>query len=152
VSNFVQTSRATSAIVVKIARRSADTQRAVPVDTRPHSFECVMPDQSPLTNLLAGAIAGWPVGRIVQAHGFGISGDIIFGVAGVFIGARLMRERGVGLGSGVVAAQPHGWGGGAPLHHQSRSRRKRMGSTSGRRLVTLVAIERALRGLTRIPG
>jgi uncharacterized membrane protein YeaQ/YmgE (transglycosylase-associated protein family) len=55
-----------------------------------------------LVILFVGLIAGWLAGKIVRGTGFGIIGDIIVGIAGVFVASWLFPKLGVHLGTGLV--------------------------------------------------
>lgn len=63
-----------------------------------------MPGESLLIILLVGLIAGWLAGQIVQGTGFGIVGDLLIGIAGAFIGSRLLPQLGLHFGLDNVAA------------------------------------------------
>ena len=54
--------------------------------------------------LLAGLVAGWLAGKIVQGTGFGLIGDIAIGIVGAFIASWLLPRLGIGLGVGLVRA------------------------------------------------
>ncbi len=57
--------------------------------------------------LLIGAVAGWLAGQIMRSGGFGILGNIVIGVIGALIGARLFGELGIaagGLVGSIIAA------------------------------------------------
>jgi len=43
-------------------------------------------NQSLLVILLVGIVAGWLAGKVVRGAGFGILGDLLFGILGAFIG------------------------------------------------------------------
>jgi uncharacterized membrane protein YeaQ/YmgE (transglycosylase-associated protein family) len=81
-----------------------------------------MSGESLLIILVAGIIAGWLSGQIVQGTGFGIVGDLLIGIVGTFIGScatfgaqaagyqrlpqlarHLLRERHFGCPVGIVA-------------------------------------------------
>ena len=63
--------------------------------------------ESLLVFLLVGAVAGWLAGLVVKGAGFGLLGDIIVGIIGVFVAGWLFPTLGVSLGSGIVAAILH---------------------------------------------
>jgi uncharacterized membrane protein YeaQ/YmgE (transglycosylase-associated protein family) len=52
--------------------------------------------------VIAGAVAGWLAGRIVKGAGFGTVGNIVVGILGAFVSARMLPSIGVPLGTGVV--------------------------------------------------
>ena len=54
--------------------------------------------------IAVGAIAGWLVGHFVKGVGFGILGDLAVGIAGAFVGAWLLSELNIHLGSQFIAA------------------------------------------------
>ncbi len=56
--------------------------------------------------LLIGAVAGWLAGQIMRGGGFGILGNIVIGVIGALIGARLFGELGVAAGGLVDRSSP----------------------------------------------
>ena len=60
--------------------------------------------ESILVILVVGLVAGWLAGKIVQGTGFGLIGDICFGIGGAFIAAWLLPRLGIALGSGLVRA------------------------------------------------
>ena len=61
-----------------------------------------MSGQTLLIIWLAGLIAGWLAGLIVQGTGFGLVADISLGIVGAFIGAWLLPQLHIHLGSGLV--------------------------------------------------
>ena len=61
-----------------------------------------MSNESLLTIVLVGLIAGWLAALIVQGTGLGVIGDLIVGVIGAFIGSWLLPQLGIRLGSGIV--------------------------------------------------
>jgi uncharacterized membrane protein YeaQ/YmgE (transglycosylase-associated protein family) len=61
-------------------------------------------NQSLLVILLVGIVAGWLAGKLVRGAGFGILGDLLFGILGAFIGNWLLPRIGLHLGTGVVSA------------------------------------------------
>lgn len=71
---------------------------------RPVSTESVMSNESLLTILLVGLIAGWLAGLILRGAGFGVISDLIIGILGAFIGDWLLPRLGLHLGSGIVPA------------------------------------------------
>lgn len=60
------------------------------------SFETV------LVWLLVGAIAGALAGTIVKGGNYGLTGDIVIGIIGAFIGGWLLPGVGLNLGVGLV--------------------------------------------------
>ena len=63
-----------------------------------------MSNESLLVILLVGVVAGWLAGQVVRGPGFGLIGDLIFGIVGAFIGNWLLPKLGIHLGTGVVSA------------------------------------------------
>lgn len=63
-----------------------------------------MSNQSLLVILFVGLVAGWLAGKIVRGAGFGILGDLLFGIVGAFIGSWLLPKLGIHLGAGVISA------------------------------------------------
>ena len=63
-----------------------------------------MSNQSLLVILFVGLVAGWLAGKIVRGAGFGILGDLLFGIVGAFIGSWLLPKLGIHLGVGVISA------------------------------------------------
>ena len=61
-------------------------------------------NQSLLVILFVGIVAGWLAGQIVRGTGFGIIGDLLFGIVGAFIGNWLLPRVGIYLGTGVISA------------------------------------------------
>lgn len=55
-----------------------------------------------LAILLAGLVAGWLAGKVVDGGGFGIIGDIAVGIVGALIGTWLLPRVGVDVPSGFV--------------------------------------------------
>jgi uncharacterized membrane protein YeaQ/YmgE (transglycosylase-associated protein family) len=56
-----------------------------------------------LVILFVGLVAGWLAGKIVRGTGFGITGDILVGIAGALIASFLFPKLGIHLGSGLVS-------------------------------------------------
>jgi len=54
--------------------------------------------------LIVGAIAGWLAGMVVRGGGFGLIGDIIFGIIGAVIAGWLLPRIGIIIGGGFIAA------------------------------------------------
>lgn len=61
-----------------------------------------MSNESLLTILLVGLIAGWLAGRIVHGGGFGLIGNIVIGILGALVASWLLPRMGLNLGSGMV--------------------------------------------------
>ena len=61
-------------------------------------------NESLLVIVLVGIVAGWLAGKIVQGTGFGILGDLLFGIIGAFVGSWALPKIGLVLGTGIVAA------------------------------------------------
>ena len=55
-----------------------------------------------LAILLAGLIAGWLAGKLVDGGGFGVIGDIAVGIVGALIGSWALPHFGVHIRSGFV--------------------------------------------------
>ncbi|HEX5238265.1 MAG TPA: GlsB/YeaQ/YmgE family stress response membrane protein [Sphingomicrobium sp.] len=55
-----------------------------------------------LAILLAGLIAGWLAGKVVDGGGFGVIGDIAVGIVGALIGTWALPRVGVHIQSGLV--------------------------------------------------
>ena len=53
---------------------------------------------------LVGVVAGWLAGQIVRGTGFGIVGDLLFGILGALLGNWLLPRLGIHLGTGLVGA------------------------------------------------
>lgn len=53
-----------------------------------------------LIALLIGAIAGWLAGMIVKGGGFGLVGNIIVGIVGVFIASWILPQAGLSFSTG----------------------------------------------------
>ena len=45
--------------------------------------------ESILVILVVGIVAGWLAGKVVRGAGFGLIGDLLVGIAGAFVAARL---------------------------------------------------------------
>ena len=61
-------------------------------------------NESLLTILIVGLIAGWLAGEIMRGYAFGLIGDIVIGILGAFIGDWLLPRLGIHLGVGLIAA------------------------------------------------
>jgi uncharacterized membrane protein YeaQ/YmgE (transglycosylase-associated protein family) len=60
-------------------------------------------NESLVTIVLVGIVAGWLAGKIVDGGGFGLIGDLIVGVIGAFIGDWLLPRLNIHLGVGTIA-------------------------------------------------
>ena len=60
-------------------------------------------NESLLTILIVGVVAGWLAGEIMRGYGFGLIGDLIIGIIGAFIGNWLLPLLGIHLGVGLIA-------------------------------------------------
>jgi uncharacterized membrane protein YeaQ/YmgE (transglycosylase-associated protein family) len=54
--------------------------------------------------IIVGLVAGWLAGVIMKGGGFGVIGDIIFGIIGALIGGWLFSTMGVSTGGGLLGA------------------------------------------------
>lgn len=54
--------------------------------------------------LVIGAAAGWLAGQIVSGFGYGLVGNIIFGIVGAFIANLLLPRVGLGMGGGIIGS------------------------------------------------
>jgi uncharacterized membrane protein YeaQ/YmgE (transglycosylase-associated protein family) len=70
----------------------------------PGKTSMYMSSESLLIILVVGLVAGWLAGQIIQGTGFGLIGDLIIGVAGAFVGGRLLPQLGIHFGSGTISA------------------------------------------------
>ena len=61
-------------------------------------------NESLLTILIVGLVAGWLAGQIMRGYGFGLIGDILIGIVGAFIGEWLLPRLGIHLGAGIIAS------------------------------------------------
>jgi uncharacterized membrane protein YeaQ/YmgE (transglycosylase-associated protein family) len=61
-------------------------------------------NESLLTILLVGLVAGWLAGRIIRGGGFGLIGNIILGILGALVASWLLPRIGIRLGAGMVSA------------------------------------------------
>lgn len=61
-----------------------------------------MSGQGLLAILLAGLIAGWLAGKLVDGGGFGIVGDIAVGIVGALLGTWLLPRAGVSVPAGFI--------------------------------------------------
>lgn len=63
-----------------------------------------MSNESILTIVVIGAVAGWLAGLILRGTGYGIIGDIVVGLIGAFIGNWVVRafHLSINLGSPVA--------------------------------------------------
>jgi uncharacterized membrane protein YeaQ/YmgE (transglycosylase-associated protein family) len=60
-------------------------------------------NESIVTILVVGIVAGWLAGQVVRGGGFGLIGDLIVGVIGAFIGDWLLPRLHIAFGVGMVA-------------------------------------------------
>ena len=60
-------------------------------------------NESLVTIVVVGIIAGWLAGQIVDGGGFGLIGDLVVGIIGAFIGDWLLPRLDIHLGVGTVA-------------------------------------------------
>jgi len=60
-------------------------------------------NDSLITIIIVGIIAGWLAGQVMRGGGFGLIGDLIVGVIGAFFGDWLFPRLGIHLGVGTVA-------------------------------------------------
>ena len=63
-----------------------------------------MSNESLITIILVGIVAGWLAGQLVRGGGFGLVGDLLVGVVGAFIGSWLLPQLQIHLGTGAVSA------------------------------------------------
>ena len=63
-----------------------------------------MSSESILVIIIVGIVAGWLAGQVVQGTGLGVIGDLVFGIAGAFVGGWMLPRLGIHLGAGLVAA------------------------------------------------
>jgi uncharacterized membrane protein YeaQ/YmgE (transglycosylase-associated protein family) len=49
-------------------------------------------NESLLVIIIVGIVAGWLAGQIVRGGGFGLIGDLMFGIVGAFIGDWLLPQ------------------------------------------------------------
>lgn len=62
-----------------------------------------MSNESIITVLILGAIAGWLGGMIFKGSGVGLIGNIVVGIVGGFIGYWIFGKLGISLGTGVLS-------------------------------------------------
>jgi uncharacterized membrane protein YeaQ/YmgE (transglycosylase-associated protein family) len=60
-------------------------------------------NESLITILLVGIVAGWLAGKLVAGGGFGLIGDLIVGVLGAFIGNWILPRLNIHLGVGTLS-------------------------------------------------
>lgn len=48
--------------------------------------------------ILIGIAAGWLAGQIMKGGGYGLVGDLVFGVIGAFVGGHVLGWLGIGAG------------------------------------------------------
>jgi len=63
----------------------------------------VLSNENIIVIIFVGLVAGWLAGKIVRGTGFGITGDILVGIAGALIAALLFPKLGIHLGTGLVS-------------------------------------------------
>ena len=54
--------------------------------------------------LIVGAVAGWLASTLMKTGGFGLVGNIVFGIIGAIVGGWLFPKIGIAVGTGL-------WGG-----------------------------------------
>jgi uncharacterized membrane protein YeaQ/YmgE (transglycosylase-associated protein family) len=54
--------------------------------------------------LLSGAVAGWLAGKLVTGSGFGLTGNIVIGIAGAVIAHLILPRGGIAMGGGLLRA------------------------------------------------
>ena len=54
--------------------------------------------------LIIGLAAGWLAGVLVMGGGYGLSGDLVVGVIGAFLGGFLFSQLGVSVGGGLAGS------------------------------------------------
>lgn len=52
--------------------------------------------------LIVGLVAGWATGKIMKGAGYGPIVDILLGIAGAFVGSRLLGLLGIYSGGGLI--------------------------------------------------
>jgi uncharacterized membrane protein YeaQ/YmgE (transglycosylase-associated protein family) len=62
-----------------------------------------MSNESLITIIVVGIVAGWLAGKVVDGGGFGIIGDLVVGIIGAFIGDWMLPRLNIHLGSGFVS-------------------------------------------------
>jgi uncharacterized membrane protein YeaQ/YmgE (transglycosylase-associated protein family) len=60
-------------------------------------------NDSLITIIIVGIVAGWLAGQIMRGGGFGLIGDLIVGIIGAFVGDWLFPRLGFHLGVGMLA-------------------------------------------------
>ena len=53
--------------------------------------------------LIVGLVAGWLAGFVMKGGGYGLTGDLLLGLAGSIVGSWLFRALGFSLGAGMFA-------------------------------------------------
>jgi uncharacterized membrane protein YeaQ/YmgE (transglycosylase-associated protein family) len=61
-------------------------------------------NESLLAIVFVGIVAGWLAGRVIDGGGFGLTGDLVIGLVGAFIGDWLLPRLDIHLGVGIVAS------------------------------------------------
>ena len=59
-------------------------------------------NESIVTIIVVGILAGWLAGQVVRGGGFGLIGDLIVGVIGAFIAGWLLPNFHIDLGNAIV--------------------------------------------------
>ena len=62
-----------------------------------------MTNESLITIIIVGIIAGWLAGKVVDGGGFGIIGDLVVGIIGAFVGDWMLPRLNIHLGSGFIS-------------------------------------------------
>jgi uncharacterized membrane protein YeaQ/YmgE (transglycosylase-associated protein family) len=52
--------------------------------------------------LVVGLVAGWATGKIMKGSGYGVLVDILLGIAGAFIGSRVLGWLGIYSSGGLI--------------------------------------------------
>lgn len=52
--------------------------------------------------ILVGLIAGWATGKIMKGSGYGVLMDIVIGIAGAFVGSRVLGWLGIYSSGGLI--------------------------------------------------
>src|SRR5882672_10520461 len=59
------------------------------------SSDMTIQSQELIIFLLVGMVAGWLAGILIKGGGFGLLGDMVFGVVGAFVGGWLFAQLGI---------------------------------------------------------
>ncbi len=54
--------------------------------------------------IVVGLVAGWLAGIVMKGGGYGLTGDLVLGLAGSIVGSWIFRALGVAAGAGLFAA------------------------------------------------